>query len=103
MWCFLFFICLGEQGGFFFDVFFDPFPEEGISECSVHGPIIRVLIVGNAFSVPNRPGCPAGHGGLIVVPGVQDRAGENARARHPSFVMTAVLVVDGRALQSQRK
>ena len=38
-----------------------------------------------------------------VVPGVQDKVGEIAREQHPSFLLTAVLGVDGRALQSQHK
>ena len=79
-------------------MFFDHFPEKGTSEYSVHGPIIRVLVVGNAFSVPNRPGCPTRHGGLIVL-GVQERGGKDARERHPPLVMTVVRVVDGQMFQ----
>ena len=50
-------------------------------------------------SVPNSPGRTAGPW-WTVVPGVLSRVGTDDRARHPYFIKTAVLLVDGRALQS---
>jgi len=50
-------------------------------------------------SVPNRPGRTAGPWRAIV-PGVPGRVGTDGRARRPSFIKTAVLWVDGQALQS---
>ena len=47
--------------------------------------------------VPNRPGRTAGPWRTIV-PG---RVGTDGRAKHPSFIKTAVLWGDGRALQPQ--
>ena len=53
----------------------------------------------NTCSVPNRPGRTAGPWRTIV-PGVPGRVGTDGRAKRPSFIKTAVLWVDGRALQS---
>jgi len=53
----------------------------------------------SSCSVPNRPGRTAGPWRTIV-PGVPGRVGTDGRAKRPSFIKTAVLWVDGRALQS---
>ena len=52
-----------------------------------------------AFSVPNRPVRTPGPWRPIV-PSVPGRVGKDGQARRPSFVNTAGLGVDGRALQS---
>ncbi|RPA97059.1 hypothetical protein L873DRAFT_1156245 [Choiromyces venosus 120613-1] len=51
---------------------------------------------------PTVPGALQGPGGLVV-PGVPGGVGKDGRARRPSFVKTAVLRVDARALQSYGK
>jgi len=49
-------------------------------------------------------GTSAGMGTVSsTAPCLQGGGSKNARAWSPSFVMAAVLEVDGRALQSQRK
>jgi len=50
-------------------------------------------------SVPNRPGRPIGPAGTLV-PGVPGRVSQDGRAKRPNLNKTAVLGVDGRALQS---
>ena len=59
----------------------------------------RPSLAKTAGSVPNRPGRTAGPWRAIV-PGVPGKVGADGRARRPSFIKTAVLWVDGRALQS---
>ncbi|RPA88905.1 hypothetical protein L873DRAFT_1823814 [Choiromyces venosus 120613-1] len=51
---------------------------------------------------PTVPGALQGPGGLVV-PGVPGGVGKDGRAWRPSFVKTAVLRVDARALQSYGK
>ena len=70
--------------------------------CSCGGirlvPISRLPALAQT-SVPNRPGRPIGPA-RTVVPGVPGRVSQDGRAKRLNLSKTAVLGVDGRALQS---
>ncbi|RPA98335.1 hypothetical protein L873DRAFT_1844242 [Choiromyces venosus 120613-1] len=64
---------------------------DAVNECLAKHPVF-----------PTVPGALQGPGGLVV-PGVPGGVGKDGRAWRPSFVKTAVLRVDARALQSYGK
>jgi len=59
----------------------------------------HTLFLFEVTSVPKRPGGPIGPA-TTVVPGVLDRVSKDGRAKRPNLDKTAILGVDGRALQS---